>query len=159
MFNNRILCGIASVALAVAALLFQAGCTRDNSPGGDYKRRIQDYISKSFAARGASDRGELLRYLTGDAKRRLGAWSDEQFQQAFVDSKRQFVKLAFREVKQPTPKEVSVTYELTYIDQRHDARVTNKKLAQLVLENGEWLIADVKNIKELVEYRNEMSLP
>jgi hypothetical protein len=29
----------------------------------------------------------------------------------------------------------------------------------MVLDGGRWYIADVRNIKELVEYRNEMSLP
>ena len=29
----------------------------------------------------------------------------------------------------------------------------------MVLDKGKWFISDVKNIKELVEYKDEMSLP
>lgn len=144
-----------------ASLAVLAGCTRGSEPGGDPNNRLRDYISKSFAVRTADDRKDLMDFLTGDAKLRLTAWSDEQFRQAFIESKRQFIKFAVRETKQASQNEVNITYELTYLDQGkgHDAKVTNKKLCLMVLENGKWLISDVRNIKELVEYRNEMSLP
>jgi len=127
----------------------------------DPKKRLTEYISKSFAVKGAEDRKGLAEYLAGDARTRMTDWSDEQFRQAFIDSKRQFIKLAFREIKTLSPKEMNITYELTYLDQGkgHDAKVTNKKLCQMSLEKGKWFITDVRNIKELVEYRNEMSLP
>jgi len=143
------------------ALLMAAGCTRSEDVSGDPKKQLQDYISKSFSVRGVEDRAVLLAHMTGEAKQRLSAWSEEQFLSAFTESKRQFVKLVFAEIKPVSKSEVSITYELTYLDQNkgHDAKVTNKKLCQMVLENGKWLIADVRNIKELVEYRNEMSLP
>jgi hypothetical protein len=124
-------------------------------------KQLADYISKSFAVRSPEDRSQLLAYLTGESKNRLSAWSDEQFRQAFVDSKRQFLKLLVREMKPVSPKEMSITYELMYNDQGrgHNAKVTNKKLCTMVLQDGKWLISDVRNIKELVEYQNEMSLP
>ncbi|MGK5087243.1 hypothetical protein WDW86_06765, partial [Bdellovibrionota bacterium FG-2] len=89
------------------------------------------------------------------------AWSEEQFRQAFMDSKRKFLKLVFRETNKGSDKEVNITYELTYLDQSkgHDAKVTAKKLCSLVLDQGKWLISNVRNIKELVEYQNELSLP
>jgi hypothetical protein len=135
------------------------------TPGGpvieDPKHRLTDYISKSFAVQSPQDREALAAYMTGEAKNRLLSWSDEQFRAAFIDFKRTFVKLVIREIKNASPKEVGITYELTYLDQNRgkDAKVTNKKLAQLVLDNGKWFINDVRNIKETVEYRNEMSLP
>jgi hypothetical protein len=144
--------------LAVSAILGPA-CTGGPRLEGDPKKRLNDYISYSFAVKSPQDRQQLASYLTGDAKRRLLAWSDDQFREAFVDTKRQFLKLAFRDVRAVSPSEVNITYELTYLDQRkdHEAKVTNRKLCQLVQEQGNWFINDVHNIKELVEYKNEMS--
>lgn len=143
--------------LAAAA----SACSSGTRSAHDPKQTLTEYISKSFAVREAADRKDLAEYLTGDAKNRLFAWSDEQFSEAFVESKRQFVKLAFHEVKSPTPQQAHITYELTYMDSRKgaDMKVTNKKLCQLIQQNGRWYISEVKNIKELIEYRNEMSLP
>ncbi|MCM2277600.1 MAG: hypothetical protein NDJ89_05945 [Oligoflexia bacterium] len=145
--------------LAVSA--FASACSPRSSGPEDPKKRLNEYISRSFAVKRVEERAELLSYLTGQAKARLAAWSDEQFRQAFIDSKREFVRMVFTEVKAASPNEVNVTYELTYIDQSRGsgAKVTQKKLGQLINENGHWLIRDVTNIKELVEYKNEMSLP
>lgn len=142
-------------------LLVLGGCT--SSPTAtDPRGRLQEYISKSFAVRGLEQRSELLVYLTGDAKRRLSLWSDDQFQEAFIDSKRQFLKLLFREENKTAENEVSITYELLYLDKSRagtEVKVTAKKICVLKQENGSWQIASVKNIKELVEYQDEMSLP
>lgn len=151
--------------LCVLVLLSQVvGCSRlDSRLSGpdDPKKRLNEYISKSFSVRQIQDRNQLADYLTGDARNRLHAWSDEQFKEAFIDSRRQFIKLAFREVKPTSGTEVSITYELTYLEQGRgsEAKVTNRKLAQMVKEQGKWVIKEVRNIKELIEYRNEMSLP
>ncbi|HLD99222.1 MAG TPA: hypothetical protein VJB59_03120 [Bdellovibrionota bacterium] len=156
MYNRN---GIILALVATFALM--SACTRDSGNSNDPKRRLTDYISKSFAVNGIQDRDELMRYMTGEAKTRLAAWSDEQFKEAFIDSKRKFLKLVFTETKQPSPGEFHITYELTYLDQGkgHDAKVSNKKLCQMVLDKGSWVIKDVRSIKELVEYQNEMSLP
>ncbi|MDR3605932.1 MAG: hypothetical protein P4M08_00965 [Oligoflexia bacterium] len=147
--------------MLVGIMLISTSCTIKNDTGNDPKKVLQEYISRSFAVKSPSERQDLLTLLTSEAKSRLSAWSDDQFREAFIDSKREFVKLAFTEAKSVSPRETSVTYELSYIDhgKGHDAKVTQKKLAQMVQEQGKWLIADVKNIKELVEYKDEMTLP
>lgn len=156
-----------AIAILAAALLASfTGCTHKAEGPEDPQRRLNEYISQSFAVKGPEDRARLAGFLTGDAKTRLESWSDDQFRQAFVESKRQFVKLAFKEQKSVSADEVSVTYELSYHDNHvdaqgkpHDAKITNRKLAQMVRKDGQWLIQEVRNIKELVEYKNEMSLP
>jgi hypothetical protein len=147
--------------LAFMAVLWLAGCTTQNENAADPKKALNAYISRSFEIKSPAQKQDLLEYLTRDAKSRLAAWSDDQFREAFMDSKRQFIKLAFIEAKSVSPTETNVTYELSYIDQAkgHDAKVTQKKLAAMVEEQGKWRIADVQNIKELIEYRDEMSLP
>jgi hypothetical protein len=158
MFNGRLM--IVTCVFWVS-LGFGLGCTQKSENSNDPKQRLKEYISKSFSVRTVQDRAELLTYLTGSAKTRLGAWSDEQFREAFIDSKRQFIKLSFPETKSVSPIEAHITYELTYLDQGKgkDAKVMNKKLCSLVQQQGQWMITEVRNIKELIEYRNEMSLP
>lgn len=144
-----------------AGLIAASACQRAPEGLNDPKQRLSDYISKSFSVKDYPGREELLKYLTGPAKARLAAWSEEQFRAAFLDSKRQFLKLAVDEVRAVSPQEVNITYDLSYVDQGrgHDAKVTNRKLCVMILEDGKWMIREVKSIKEMVEYRNEMSLP
>lgn len=149
------------ITLAIALVLVSASCSRNDDIPNDPKKVLNAYISKSFSVKGAADRAELVSLLTRDAKARLSAWSDEQFRQAFIDNKREFVKLVFTESKNSSPTETNITYELTYIDQNKGsgAKITQKKMAQLVQDQGKWMISDVQSIKELVEYKNEMALP
>jgi hypothetical protein len=155
-------------AFLIGLLALLGACTPKQEGQDDPKRRLNEYISQGFAVKNPQDRVQLLSYLTGDAKTRLESWSDEQFRQAFVDSKRQFIRLAFKELKPVSADEVGITYELTYqadyadpegiAHGSHGAKITNRKLAQLVRQNGQWFISDVRNIREVVEYKDEMDL-
>jgi hypothetical protein len=160
MFSER------KILFLAAVLTLSGACTSRPESADDPKHRLNDYISQSFAVKGAQDRKELAGYLTGDAKARIESWSDEQFRQAFVDTKRQFLKLTFKELKPVSANETNITYELsfqsTYPDAQgkpREAKITNQKLAHMVHDSGKWLISDVRTLKELVEYKNEMSLP
>jgi hypothetical protein len=153
--------------LSVMFLLICASCISTSNHGEDPKGRLTDYISKSFSVKNMSDRAVLAQYLVGDVKARLEGWSEEQFKDAFINTKRDFIKLSFKDTKIISPSEVQITYELSYFDSgksrngfsNEAATVTNKKLCQMVAENGKWYISDVRNIKELIEYKNELSLP
>jgi len=153
-FNSHLL-----TAVLLSALLMGCPASRKNST--DPKERLKDYIDVSFNIQSVSDRSKLESFLIGETKSRLAAWSDDQFQKAFLETKRQFVKLLFREVRNLSDRDVQVVYELTYIDQNrgHNAKVTNKKMSRLVMEKNNWFIKEVTNLKELVEYQNEMALP
>lgn len=142
-------------------LLLLSACTAKTPSTNDAKSRLGDYIAKTFAIRSVEDKAVLLTYLSGDAKNRLSAWSDEQFREAFIDRKRKFVRLYISDFKAISPSENSITYELTYEDSAggKDTRVTQKKVAQIVNEGGAWYIKEVRSVKELLEYKNEMSLP
>lgn len=142
-------------------LVFAAACDSGSRDASDPKGRLNEYISKSFGTKSLEDKKELLSYLTGEAKVRLESWSEDQFRQAFIDSRRQFLKLAFKEVKKVSPEETDITYEISYLDKArgNNVKVTNKKMSQMMLEQGRWMVRDVHNIKELIEYQNEMSLP
>jgi hypothetical protein len=135
-------------------------CTQTQHQANDPKRRLTEYIEKSFNVRNVDDKQALLSFLSGEAKNRLASWSNDQFREAYIESKRKFDKLVFNEIKQLSAKETAITYVLTYTDKRgNDVQITNKKLCKMTLENDKWLISEVRNIKELIEYKNEMSLP
>lgn len=156
---NRWLKGSAAVLLVMMA----AACSRGGGSGADPKEVLADYIALTFSAQAPSDRTKLSQSLTGEAKSRLDAWSDAQFHLAFIEKKRKFIKLAYLEVKARGERETSITYELTYRDAQKasDVRVTQRKLARLTREGAQqpWKIAEVRNIRELIEFENEMSLP
>lgn len=147
--------------LKAVLLLCVAACTSNAPSTHDSKSRLSDYIAKTFAIRSVEDKAVLITYLSGDAKSRLSAWSDEQFREAFIDRKRKFVRLYIADFKTISPTENSITYELTYEDSSagKETKVTQKKVAQLVNEGGAWYIKEVRSVKELLEYQNEMSLP
>lgn len=147
--------------LLIVFLMGFTACNMNRKDLDNPKQRLSDYVSLSFSVKDPQEKSKLISYLTGGAKNRLVAWSDEQFRLAFIDSKRQFIKLSIREIKPISQTEVNITYELSYTDQNKgsDARVTNRRTCEMVLENGSWYIREVHNIKELIEYKNEMSLP
>jgi len=146
--------------LSLVVLFALSACTKSNTGDANPKQRLTDYVQVSFNVKEPSDKAKLVSFLTGGAKNRLAAWSDEQFSQAFIDTKREFIKLAIREMKSVSDTETNITYELSYYDQGRgaDARVTTKRMCELVLENGTWYIKEVHNIKELIEYKNELSV-
>lgn len=147
------------VALAVLASV-ASGCSKDAKNENDPKQRLTDYVHTSFSIHDTKERAKLESYLTGGAKNRLVAWSDDQFREAFVESKRRDPKLSIREVKPVAANRTDITYELSYVDEAKGvgARVTTKRMCEMTLEDGKWFIRDVKNIKELIEYKNEMSI-
>lgn len=147
--------------ILVVVILCLSSCSGSQPFPKDPKDVIKAYISTSFGLRNVKDRVDLERYLTGDAKSRLASWSNQQLSKAFIERKRKFIKLKFLETKKISPNEVNVTYELTYLDQgsQKERKITNKKLSFLVFKKEKWLIREVRNIRELVEYQNEMALP
>lgn len=150
----------------IAVLLLLFACNRHSSTGSDHENdspedRLKGYISKSFVLSTIGERDDLVKYLTGEAADRLKGWTDQQFKDAFLEAKRTFIKFQIFEVKKLAKDQINIVYELAYMDQSRgkDAKVTQKKLCQMVQKDGTWLIREVQSIKELVEFRNELSLP
>ena len=143
----------------VLATVF-AACSGSND-SSDPKARLREYISKSFKVGSVKDRSSLEALLTGEAKIRLVSMTDDRFREEFVDKRRKFLKLKFREIKKVSEDELSITYEISYVNEgkAFEAKVTNKKLCYMKLVDNLWYISDVQNIKELVEYKNALSLP
>jgi hypothetical protein len=151
------------LGIASLALMALASCTQQ-SPDEDTPRvALQDYVSKSFSVTAATDKAAMLTRLTGRARALLEAWTDDEFKSEFVDKKKTFIKLQIEGVKFLTTDTANVTYELVYLDHTkgrdRDTKVTHRRLAELIKSEGRWQITNVRNIKELIEFRDEMSLP
>ncbi|MCC7440187.1 MAG: hypothetical protein IT285_01050 [Bdellovibrionales bacterium] len=148
--------------LLIAAWMvgFLSACTGGGGPLSP-KKRLETYVSHSFAVSDAGDRSKLASFLTGDALDRLQAWSDDEFKAAFVDNKRKFHSLRVVRQTAVSAEEVTIEYELTYFDKsgQYEARVANRKLAELVLIDRDWLIKQVRNVQEVVEYKDALTLP
>lgn len=151
----------ASVATVLATLLLSLPACQKSANVDSPEGVLKAYIEKSFNIRSVEDRKELEVFLAGNAKQRLAAWSDDQFRQAFIDSQRKFRKLVFHDTKTIGNSQVSITYEVAFQDlsQKKEVLITSLKVATFEKVSGSWRIQDVKNIKETLEYANEMSLP
>ncbi len=140
-----------------------AACSPSGNKGftNDPRETLKRYIEKSFSIKSVSERRELEDFLTGDAKARLASWSPGQFEDAFLKSKKQFSKLSFSDLKAVSPTEAHLTYDLSFDEESGGVRtkVTNKKACQMTLRDGNWFIRECKNIKQLVEYTDELSIP
>lgn len=146
--------------IAALFVLSLSSCTPnviDNTPA----KALESYIQISFSAKSAEDKKKMQELLTGDTLARLVAWSDEQFEKAFIETKKKFDGLKILDNKRVTENEVVLTYELAYKEGPADknAQITQRKLATVVLESGAWKIKEVRSIRESIEYLKELSLP
>ncbi len=122
---------------------------------------LESYIQISFSARSLEDKKRLEELLTGDTLARLAAWSDEQFEKAFVETKKKFEGLKVLDSKKVNDQEVVLTYELSYQEGPNEqrAQITQRKLCTVVMQEGAWKIKEVRSIRESIEYLKELSLP
>ncbi len=121
---------------------------------------LRNYIEISFNAKNLEDKHKMEQLLTGDAKQRLFAWSDEQFTHAFIETKRSLAHLNVLENRKMSDQEVAVTYELTFEEGEGEkrAKISQRKLCVVVQESAAWKIKEVRNIRESIEYLKELSL-
>ena len=73
------------------------------------------------------------------------------------------MKLFLVEERGVDERNVDLTYEITFLDAAkaggQGAKVTQRKIGRVRLDDGQWRIAEVRNVKELVEYQGEMTFP
>ncbi len=134
------------------------------TPGSDEKtpvKVLENYVEASFHATGPSDKKKMESLLTGDTKLRLEAWSEEEFRKQFVEKRKTFKELKVLENRAVSPTEVILVYELAYLEgpKEKEVRITQRKLGTLVRVGDEWKIKEVRNIRESIEYLEELSLP
>lgn len=129
---------------ALSILILLASCLEDNrSPESALKEFIEMRIGNVVT------RSSLIDKVTGKMKASLESVTDEEFQQ-FADLRnveRDSFKVLSKSCQQET---CFLTYSISYKTKQNDKNTFSsevKKIAELSLVDGKWLIADVTNIK------------
>lgn len=128
----------------ILCLFLIAGCLDDNrSPEAALKDFIEIRIGNVVT------RSSLIEKVTGKMRQSLENVSDEEFQK-FADL-RNVQKDSFKILSKSCQQETCfLTYSISYKTKHEDKDAFSsevKKIAELSMVEGKWLIADVTNIK------------
>ena len=128
----------------MALLFLLTGCLEDSSsPEAALKNFVEARMGNVVT------REYVLERTTGSMKQSLENISDEEFTK-FADL-RNVEKNSFKIIsKSCQEKKCFLTYSVSYLTKDKDAsKYTSevKKIAEVLLEDGKWLIAEVSNIK------------
>lgn len=126
------------------SLFFLASCLEDNrSPESALKEFIEIRIGNVVT------RSSLIDKVTGKMRQSLVNVTDEEFQQ-FADL-RNVERDSFKILSKSCQEETCfLTYSISYKTKQNEKNVFSsevKKIAELSLVSGKWLISDVTNIK------------
>lgn len=130
--------------LMLALLFLVTGCLEDSSsPEAALKNFVEARMGNVVT------REYVLERTTGTMKQSLENISDEEFAK-FADL-RNVEKNSFKIIsKSCQEKKCFLTYSVSYLTKEQDAsKYTSevKKIAEVLMEDGKWLIAEVSNIK------------
>ncbi len=130
--------------LMLALLFLVTSCMEDSSsPEAALKNFVEARMGNVVT------REYVLERTTGTMKQSLENISDEEFAK-FADL-RNVEKNSFKVItKSCQEKKCFLTYSVSYLTKEKDAsKYTSevKKIAEVLLEDGKWLIAEVSNIK------------
>jgi hypothetical protein len=161
-------------AIAAAVFLFVLGGCTGGMEKESPQKTLSEYVSRTFGLKSPADLAPLKGLTTGTARQDLDKLekNEDLFHKTFVDEKNEFVSLKIRDERNLADGRVSVTYEITYVNRNPEAKVedadgneqvkaaasdkiTVKKHAIFVLENGKWLVSEVQNLKTFVDHGDE----
>ena len=128
----------------LVALFLLTGCLEDNSsPEAALKNFVEARMGNVVT------REYVLERVTGTMKQSLVNISDEEFAK-FADL-RNVEKNSFKVIsKSCQEKKCFLTYSVSYLTKNKETSAYTsevKKIAEILMEDGKWLIADVSNIK------------
>ncbi len=141
--------------------LIGTSCNRSIDPVANQPKAVlTDYVQLTFNIKSYDERNKLSAYLEGDLKTKVQGWTEAEFKEAFIDSKRVFEKMTFTDIKKINEQEYSITYDVVFTEQRKGSpvKVTNHKLVKFLLIDQKWKITEVRSLKELLEYQGELSV-
>lgn len=130
--------------LILAFLFLLTGCLEDSSsPEAALKNFVEARMGNVVT------RDYILERVTGKMKQSLENITDEEFSK-FADL-RNVEKNSFKVIsKSCQEKKCFLTYSVSYLTKEKDTSAYTsevKKIAEVLMEDGKWLIADVSNIK------------
>ena len=148
---------ISSLLLAIC-IFSLTSCTKkpdQNTPQGV----LSTYVSKTMSLKSSSEKSELEKMTTGEARKTLQNLDEAGFRSYFLDVRREFISMKIRDERALSPERHSITYEISYKSHspNSDDIVTIKKHALLVKDQNQWLISEVQNLKTNIEHENAIS--
>ena len=150
----------------IITIFIIAGCSYQERRHDDPVLVLRDYIASSFAIKSYKDKRYMLSYLKGDALKKLKALSSAEFNEQFVNQRRTFLKLKILSEEKLNKDKFKIQYELSYINLPEsnnpistENKVTNRKSATIIKKDNKWYINEVKNVTQLIEFKDEMTIP
>jgi len=142
----------------LASLMLLGSCT--NAKKQTPQETLSEYVSRSFGVATQNDKAKLAELATGQVKAALDSLNDEEFKKNFVDTKRELVALKIKDERKLADGRYSITYEIAYINKSSENKdkLTSKKHAIFVNENGKWLVSEVQNLKTVMEHQTELEV-
>lgn len=148
-------------ASPMIAILAMQSCTKPASQPTTPEGALEAYVRTAFSAKTDEARQTLLNLSTGDAKSWLETMTPETFKKQFVENSMVLQDFKSKDLRQETSGDVSLVYEIAFRDGKtpNAAAYTNKKIAYLTRdEKGEWKIKATKNIKSVVERKDDLEI-
>ena len=133
-------------------LLCIVGCTtmcdsshEDMNP----EQVVEAYLTEAFNIQDVSEVDNIIQYTTDNLKKELEKADTNKITEMFISKRYNLDNFLVVEKSQKTPREIEVTYELSYqelsasTDEGRAANQTIENTFALVRKKGKWFISDV----------------
>ena len=152
---------MAKAGIIGLALLTLMACTKKQELSGadSPERALTNYVQTFFTMEKLADREKLNAYLSGEASKRIGEWSEAEFELQITQNKKKFSSLKVFDQKFFRDDQANLTYEIEYVETGTGAKVVQKKIALMKKEGEQWKIRDARNLSQLIEFPETETTP
>jgi len=126
-----------------------ASCTKNEIRRVPPSKVLENYIEVRFNLKGVEDKEKLIVLTSGEVRKSLEGLTDAEFKDKFLENQLRFKSLKILQGRETGKDQFQVTYEIRLLGSGSPKpdEVVNKKLVILELQNGNWLIAEARNLK------------
>ena len=137
--------------ILLLSLIMVFSCNKESSP----ESSLENLVSMRFDG---SSRSEILEIVTGKLHDQISNMSEENIK-LFLENEGLRNRGLTITLKNCEGTKCYLTYILKYNDERPQGttfKVEVKKIAQIDLIEGEWLISDISNVKTYIDSKKEI---
>lgn len=145
------------------------GCTRTCGPSHadlSPEEVVEAYLDIALNMTSVDDKVNLMRYTTGQLRYAIETATDEAIINAYIKRKYKLLAYSVVERRDRRPKEVEITFELTYkdlndfdenqnsvtISEDEAATTKTENTVRVIKQNDVWLISDVVGKKTTIDF-------
>ena len=148
----------------LAMFLFTTACTNMCSKGHmdmSPEDVVEAYLDIAFGMTDVSQRIDLARYTTGLLRSEILSVKDEVIRKAYIDRKYKLLSYAVVERQDRTPKEVEVTFQLSFkvlgdagnlTPEAKAPTMNNENTVRVIKVNQKWMIDEVLGKKTTIDF-------